>query len=1263
MKMTEKTRCGKRLLQTLSVLICVFAILLLTGFAQAQQTLQVLHNHVRPEVAKGKVALVGNLSAKQHLHLTLQLPLRNQADLTGFLKRVSDPASSDFRKYLSVDEFTEKYGPTKADYQAVVDYAKSSGFTIMDTPKNRMLVEVDGTAAVVEKALHVSMREYKHPTEARTFYAADRDPSLELSVTLHHISGLDNYSVPKHKNSTIWNTGDTYPPAATGSGPDGSYLLSDMRQAYYGGTELTGKGQTVGLLEWGAGFDQSDVDLNFTSVGQTNTVPVNTVLLGGLTAPISANYTEPLLDIVSALGMAPGLDQVLVYECCSDDYSGSASAPLVILNRMATDNIAKQLSASIGYGNEAEAEDPIYEEMAAQGQTYFAATGDYGSPVNPGNDTEDDFYPSDDAWVTAVSMSLVFTNNAGGDWASEIYAGGSGGGYSDGSTPIPIPTWQAPAINVSNGGSTVYRNVPDVVMDGYGLYMCFDGSCSGGNGGSSWAAPMWAGYAALINQKAVANGQTTIGFINPALYQLGEGSTYANDFHDIIGGNNDCCGQSVYYTAVPGYDLVGGWGSPNGETFIDDLLSIGSTAKFALVAAPATMSIGPSDSGTTTITVAPTGGFTGTVTLAATGLPSGVTASFSSASTTGTSVLTLTSNGAPTAGISTVTITGTSGTLTASIPVALTVTATQGNFTVGADFTTPHVPQSGSTTSQITITSLDNFSSAVALTASGLPSGVTAAFSPAIVTLPANGSATSTLTLTGDSTAVLGATATMLATGTSGTLVQSTPLSVVISGALTTSTTSLTEGGSITFNYATSPSFISSTSNYVAVFPTGCVPNWNNCTPWNGDLQATAASQSGTVTFNTESLSAGDYVAWYLYNGGEVALAGPVSFTVLPLTDFSITMDATKEDTILGVGQGGSTPYTIWVNSIGDFSSAVALSISGLPSGVTATFSPATVTPTAGGSATSTLTITGSSAVAIGTGGTATISGTYGTVQNSISAYYGVGASLATSTSSLLGGGNLLLNYNIDSNLVNSGNWIGLFPHGDSPFNTTAWEIYPNPYVTDQSGTATISTAAGNGFAAMPAGNYDAWLFYNNSWQVLAGPATFTIGNFSVATSSAFVNLASGGTATNTVTITAGGGVASAVTLSVSGLPSGVTASFSPATVTPSAGGTVTSTLTLTDSSTSAKNEAQRKPWLPTVLLTLLFAPLGGCFVRRRRRFLRIFSAVLIAGFGFLFLAFGTTGCSGAKRAIPTPNTPTTVTVIATSGSMTTSTTFSLLVK
>lgn len=163
---------------------------------------------------------MGNLSAKQHLHLTLQLPLRNQTDLTSFLKRVSDPASSDFRKYLSVDEFTEKYGSTKADYQAVVDYAKSRGFTVMDTPKNRMFVEVDGTAAV-EKALHVSMKEYKH--------AADRDSSLELSVTLHHIFGLDNHSVPKHKNSTIWNTGDTYPPAAIGSGPFSSYLLSDMR--------------------------------------------------------------------------------------------------------------------------------------------------------------------------------------------------------------------------------------------------------------------------------------------------------------------------------------------------------------------------------------------------------------------------------------------------------------------------------------------------------------------------------------------------------------------------------------------------------------------------------------------------------------------------------------------------------------------------------------------------------------------------------------------------------------------------------------------------------------------------------------------------------------------------------------------------------------------------------------------------------------------------------------------------------------------------
>jgi subtilase family serine protease len=529
---------------------------------------------------------VGALSTNEHLHLAVQLPLRNEADLQSFIERLSNPNSSDFRKYLSVEEFTEKYGPTQADFDAVVKYIKAQGMTVMDTPSNRMLVEVDATTPQVERSFHLSMVKYQHPKENRTFYAPDREPSIELSVPVAHITGLSDYYKPHPRTSTILNESAAYPPSPTGSGPYGSYLASDMRGMYYGGT-LTGTGQAVGLLEFD-GYDQVDLTNYFAGAGQTNNVTINNVLLGGLTAPMGdgGDDAEPILDMVVPIGMAPGLSQVRNYQCCSDTYSGSPSGVVVILNKMASENICKQNSSSYGYGNEASTDNPIYEEMAAQGQSFFAATGDYGPPQDPGNTSEDDFYPSDNAYVTAVGMSLAFSSSAGGSWASEIYAGGDAGGYSDGPTPVALPSWQSGIANAGNQASTTYRNVPDVVMAGYGFYLCGGadatdthqcypqaGCTTCTNGGSSFASPMWAGWTALANEEAVAAGKSTLGFLNPTLYQIGESASYGADYHDIIGGTSDCCGAPEVYTATAGYDLVGGWGSPNGTAMMSALIS------------------------------------------------------------------------------------------------------------------------------------------------------------------------------------------------------------------------------------------------------------------------------------------------------------------------------------------------------------------------------------------------------------------------------------------------------------------------------------------------------------------------------------------------------------------------------------------------------------------------------------------------------------------------------------------------------------------
>ena len=113
-------------------------------------------------------------------------------------------------------------------------------------------------------------------------------------------------------------------------------------------------------------------------------------------------------------------------------------------------------------------------------------------------------------------------------------------------------------INSSNKGSTTLRNGPDVSANAnFTFYVCADQTTCTANeyGGTSFAAPMWAGYMALANQQAAANGDSTLGFINPTIYSIGVGSSYGTDFHDITSGT------SGSYSAVTGYDLVTGWGS------------------------------------------------------------------------------------------------------------------------------------------------------------------------------------------------------------------------------------------------------------------------------------------------------------------------------------------------------------------------------------------------------------------------------------------------------------------------------------------------------------------------------------------------------------------------------------------------------------------------------------------------------------------------------------------------------------------------------
>lgn len=495
-----------------------------------------------------------------------------------------------------------------------------------------------------------------------------------------------------------------------------------------------------------------------------NGVTLTNVLVGPhATGDSDGDDTEQVADIVQAASMAPGMTSVRVYIAASCRTRGTCSGlrEVEIFNTMATDNIAKQLSCSWSWSPDDIADnDPIFQEFAAQGQNLFVASGDDGAYT--GSNSTDLSYPAEDVYVTAVGGTDLTTRGAGGPWLSETSwnqlpeCGASGGGPSD--DKLSIPSWQAPVINSSNAGSTQYRTVPDVAAEAEcDNYVCAEGACTGTIGGTSFAAPRWAGFLALVNEQAVDNGNSTVGFINPAIYNIGESPGYGDNFHDITSGNNNN-GKGQSYNAVVGYDLVTGWGSPNGQDLINALLS-----DFSLSASPGKVVIFQGDTGQSTIAIVPFSGFPGRVTLSVSGLPRRVTASFSENPTPSTSVLTLNVRGRAAPGVATITVTGTArDRLSASTNIRLRI-LTPGNFSVKVP--PMAIRQGRHATDAIIIRPKDGFNQNVTLTATGLPSGVTAIISPNPATTA------STLTLDVANTATVGTSA-ITVTGVYGSLSQ-----------------------------------------------------------------------------------------------------------------------------------------------------------------------------------------------------------------------------------------------------------------------------------------------------------------------------------------------------------------------------------------------------------------------------------------------------------------------------------------------------------
>ncbi len=495
--------------------------------------------------------------------VSLDLPIRNARDLAALQKNVSDPSSADYRKYLTTSQFAALFGASPADYQALDGWGTTRGLTTQ-TFTDRIVLLVVGTAAEIEQAFYVNLIMGVR-SDGTQFYEPDRQPSIDSSVSILSIQGIDDFFVSE---------------PAGGSVPGGSYASFDVRNAYLScSPTLRGEGQTIGIFEAG-GFSVNlgDVASYQNLTGLTSSPPVQRVVLCGASGATcsglkNCSTVEQSLDPEVALAMAPGA-QVVIYRGPTVDSAFAAMAQPGASScgqGPSRFGLPGQISSSWGVRTGTGTLN-LWAEFAVQGQSFFQASGDKGKyeltknvqtqcPLNSASKPTAEAPPTDirgaPGPLTTVGWTTLSMFGNGVAYQSESGNAGSGGGII---TSQPIPPYQIGLASALNGASATNRNNPDVAMVGDNVFAVFSkpfGNTSGTVNGTSVSSPLWAGFMAVVNQANAAFGVGPVGFASPLLYRIAPLPV----FNDIVSGaNTNTCGDG--YNAVSGYDLVTGLGTP-----------------------------------------------------------------------------------------------------------------------------------------------------------------------------------------------------------------------------------------------------------------------------------------------------------------------------------------------------------------------------------------------------------------------------------------------------------------------------------------------------------------------------------------------------------------------------------------------------------------------------------------------------------------------------------------------------------------------------
>jgi hypothetical protein len=576
-----------------------------------------------PERLPRGTRAVGTLPTSDDLSVDVALSPSDPAGLETFDQAVTTPGSPSFRQFLGPGEFASRFGPGPSAIAAVRSWLVGEGLTVGATAPDGLLVPVSGSAAQMGTAFGVGFDQDQLPT-GRIVRVPTASPAVPRSLAgvVQGVVGLDDLAQARPQMSrpvggtARENRAETgiephAGPAACAPAQAAGTTATELAKAYsmssvYGTDE--GQGVTVGIYELEP-YAPSDI-ATFESCYTPHPSPTITPVSVDGALPTSGPGTgESALDIEMVVGMAP--------EANIDVYVGrnSGVGPLDVYSAMVNGDAAQVLSTSWGQCEPdagtalIEVEASLFEQAAAQGQSFIAAAGDEGSEdCNlPGlsNDTSlevDD--PASQPWVTGVGgteLAAVGPPPSETAWNTGTFEGTGGGGIS---TQWTMPSWQlGPGVEsgftkaddsytgaspcpLSAGSGTVScREVPDVSADGdpgsgYATYC----SCGPGGwqliGGTSMSAPLWASVAALADE-SVPSPPGRIGLLNPALYQAGCLGT--RPFNDITTGDNQPNGSppgdppltpgGPDYPATAGYDMATGLGSPVTYALLPDLVT------------------------------------------------------------------------------------------------------------------------------------------------------------------------------------------------------------------------------------------------------------------------------------------------------------------------------------------------------------------------------------------------------------------------------------------------------------------------------------------------------------------------------------------------------------------------------------------------------------------------------------------------------------------------------------------------------------------